>query len=208
MAILKKLKQAVLQKKAVLLDLDNTLYAYAPCHREALKKTYQVYSRRIEKISFAQFQEHYNQARWEIHKRLHGQAASHSRLHYFQIMLEKKGSVSAAADFEEIYWAAFFKKMKLAAWVFPFLDFCAKEHKKVVIVTNLTTALQMRKLQSLKLDKKINFLVTSEEAGVEKPHPKIFRLALKKAGAKPGDAISVGDDIASDKTKSLAFFKI
>lgn len=203
MAILTQLKKALQFKKALLIDLDNTLYAYDPCHQYALKKTHQFYCSKVGRISFAQFKKNYDQARHQIHKRLHGQAASHSRVHYFQIMLEGKESVSSASDFESLYWDAFFKKMKLAAWVLPLFDFCRKAEKKVVIVTNLTTMLQMKKLRFLKLDKKVNALVTSEQAGVEKPHPKIFRLALQTAGVSAKDALLVGDDSKSDRVTFL-----
>src|SRR5437868_792739 len=96
---LEKLIQAAASKKAVLLDLDNTLYVYKPCHEKALKKTWQVYGQRIQKISFPAFTKKYNAARKVIHHRLHGQATSHSRLHYFQILLSSD-SVSLALDFE------------------------------------------------------------------------------------------------------------
>ena len=39
----------------------------------------------------------------------------------------------------------------------------------------------------------VDFLVISAEAGVRKPDPGIFRLALEKAGVAPDEAIHVGD---------------
>lgn len=39
----------------------------------------------------------------------------------------------------------------------------------------------------------VDFLVISAEAGVRKPDPAIFRLALEKAGAGPEEALHVGD---------------
>ena len=36
-------------------------------------------------------------------------------------------------------------------------------------------------------------VVTSAEAGAEKPDPRIFRLALERLGVEPGRALHVGD---------------
>lgn len=44
----------------------------------------------------------------------------------------------------------------------------------------------------------LDFIVTSEEAGVEKPDPAIFRLALDKAGVKADEAVHVGDQYEID----------
>lgn len=196
---LSKLKDKAHGKKAIFLDLDNTIYAYEPCHRYALKESHRFYFKEIAKITFAEFLKRYSLARNQVHKRLEGQAASHSRLLYFQAMLEKETSRCSALDFEKVYWNSFLKKMKREAWVLPFFAYCKKEGKKVGIVTNLTAEIQMRKLRILKLDKKIDFLVTSEEAGHEKPHPAIFRLALKKARAKPAEVFVFGDDPKADR---------
>lgn len=41
-------------------------------------------------------------------------------------------------------------------------------------------------------------LVFSDECGVRKPDPEIFRLALRQLGASPDEAIHVGDDVVLD----------
>lgn len=198
-------------KTAALLDLDNTLYSYDPCHAFALKNVHKVYSKKHGKISFTAFQNIYREARQVIHKRLKNQAASHSRLLYFQTLIEEQTrhpDPELALYYEKVYWSSFFKKMKLAPWVNPFLAFCRKSGRKAGIVTNLTTQLQLKKLVYLKIDRKVDFVVTSEEAGIEKPHPDIFRLALKKAEVESREALVIGDDEDSDSCGFLDFFKI
>ena len=44
----------------------------------------------------------------------------------------------------------------------------------------------------------LDFIVTSQDAGMEKPHPPIFRLALARASVKPEEALHVGDSPVSD----------
>ena len=50
----------------------------------------------------------------------------------------------------------------------------------------------------LGLDGHLDFIVTSQDAGIEKPHPPIFLLALARASARPEEALHVGDSPISD----------
>ncbi|MSQ14161.1 MAG: HAD family hydrolase [Dehalococcoidia bacterium] len=52
--------------------------------------------------------------------------------------------------------------------------------------------------QELGLDGVVHFVVTSHETRAEKPDPAMFRAALARAGVSPGEAVHVGDQIASD----------
>jgi putative hydrolase of the HAD superfamily len=45
---------------------------------------------------------------------------------------------------------------------------------------------------------KVDFVVTSDEAGAQKPYPPIFELALQRAEARPAEAVHVGDQHHSD----------
>jgi FMN phosphatase YigB (HAD superfamily) len=48
-------------------------------------------------------------------------------------------------------------------------------------------------LSSLGLVEHLDFVLDSHEVGVEKPDPKIFQLALSRAGVAPTEAAYVGD---------------
>lgn len=197
--------------KVILLDLDNTLYPYAPCHLEALKRAYLAYRKFVEPISLPFFRRRYAKARKETRRRLRGLAASHSRLLYFQRLLESRlGRTDAtnALRLEQAYWRGFLGRMRLHSWVRPFLRRCQREGKRIVIVTNLTAEIQMRKLQKMKLGKWIELVVSSEEAGVEKPDPAIFRYALKKADCRPHLALILGDDPKQDVCPPLRCLQV
>ncbi|MSQ33676.1 MAG: HAD family hydrolase [Dehalococcoidia bacterium] len=53
-------------------------------------------------------------------------------------------------------------------------------------------------LEQLGVLASLDFVVTSAEAGLEKPHPPIFRLALQRAGVVAAQALHVGDQYHSD----------
>ena len=48
-------------------------------------------------------------------------------------------------------------------------------------------------LESLGLARRLDFVIDSGEVGVEKPDPRIFQLALARAGLGPAEAVYVGD---------------
>jgi HAD superfamily hydrolase (TIGR01549 family) len=68
----------------------------------------------------------------------------------------------------------------------------------VGVVTNNLRFEQEEKLRVTGLEGFVDHLVCSEQVGVTKPHPHIFRVALKRIGASPRSAVMVGDSWDSD----------
>jgi FMN phosphatase YigB (HAD superfamily) len=65
-------------------------------------------------------------------------------------------------------------------------------------VSNNHTAEQQDKMRATGLGELLDFLVTSEDAGAEKPDPAIFQVALRTADVSAKDAVMVGDVWATD----------
>ncbi len=186
--------------KGILLDLDNTLYDYEPANKSGIDACFKVLRRRF-RLSEKDLECMYAEARREIKSSLGGIAASHSRLLYFQVLLEKylgRTDVALTLRMEEIFWKSFFRKMNLRAGVKTFLSICRKKGIKICLVTDLTARIQMEKVKSLSVDKYLDFVVSSEEAGRDKPHKAIFSLALKKLKLGPKECILIGDDLEKD----------
>lgn len=66
------------------------------------------------------------------------------------------------------------------------------------IITNGFEEVQNAKIENSKISDFFSTVTTSEEAGVKKPHIKIFQLALEKAGALPHQSLMVGDNYEAD----------
>ncbi len=62
----------------------------------------------------------------------------------------------------------------------------------------------MLKLELMKVLQYFDFMVTSEEAGEEKPSPKIFNMCIKKAGCLPSECLFIGDDLKKDYYGALS----
>ena len=73
-----------------------------------------------------------------------------------------------------------------------------KNRYSLHIITNGFEELQHQKLDVCGLRKYFTTVTTSEEAGVKKPENRIFELAMKKAGALPGNSLMIGDDLEVD----------
>lgn len=184
----------------VLLDLDNTLYAYEPCHAAGIASARNLAEQSLN-LAPADFDRCFADARSEIKARLGDQAASHHRLLYFQRMLERAGLASRpfeALQLSQAYWRAYIDTARLFPHVMDFLDDLRLSDIPAVIVTDLTAEIQLRKMIALDLDSRIDWIVTSEESGHDKPHPASFELALAKLGGIEGPVWMIGDNHQCD----------
>lgn len=193
--------------RGMLVDLDNTLYAYVPCHEAGLKAAWALYRQLVAPVSFDTFLTRYVRADAYVKRDKPTQAASHSRLLYFQTMIEVgwgRTDGMLALQFERAYWRAYLSAMRLYPEARAFLERACAQGIRICIITNLTAAIQFVKIHYLRLDQFVDFVVTSEEAGVEKPHPYIFELALRKLRCAPHEVLMIGDDAQEDVAGAAA----
>jgi len=211
------LKRVVNLPDVVLFDLDNTLYPYNPAHKEA----HQAIKNKITKtlsISNNDFERAFIQAKLDIKGRLKNTASSHNRLLYMQRMLEILGlgsQVLMALDLEQTYWRTFLSNAILFEDVKALMDDIRLLGITIGIVTDLTAQVQFRKIVYFGLEKYLDFIVTSEESGFDKPHESSFNIALKKMQLKSrGNIWMIGDhpinDIrgSRDNINAITFQKI
>ena len=178
--------------QAVLFDLDNTLYDYNACYRAANDAVFPWLCARTGRAR-AELEALYREAKRRNHIALAGTAASHNRLLYYQRLAELLGlKVFGAADvLLNIFWDTFLAAMQPLPGALELLS--AIRPRGICLVTDMTVEIQYRKIARLGLAPFIDAIVTSEEAGIEKPHPWPFTLALGKLGADPAQACMVGD---------------
>ena len=67
----------------------------------------------------------------------------------------------------------------------------------LVIVSNWNSSLK-KIVEGLNIDRYFDFVFASAEVGAKKPSPKIFRLALERAGAEPSRVVHIGDTYQTD----------
>jgi putative hydrolase of the HAD superfamily len=190
----------MVKKRAILFDLDNTLYDYDVPHEKALIATYQKLKTEI-KISRKKFNHLFKVSKEEIHRELAGTASAHNRILYFQRLIEKTHNTvhpSLILDLYYAYWNTFLKNTAEEKESTRLLKELKRGGYQIAIVSDMTTNIQLKKMKKLKITPYIDYLITSEEAGSEKPHSIMFLLALNKLGIKPEEAIMVGDNSVND----------
>ncbi len=86
--------------------------------------------------------------------------------------------------------------------VIPAMKRLREKNLKIGLITNLE--IDMKPVCSkLGLDPYLDFIVTSGEAGSDKPQPEIFLMALKKAGVESSEAVHVGDQYKIDAVGAM-----
>jgi HAD superfamily hydrolase (TIGR01549 family) len=187
----------------VLFDLDNTVYPYDPCHRSGLALA-QAAAAALDSAwaDPAAFRAGYDRARRAVKARVGKAAASsHCRLLYFKQQVEERSGrsdLAASLLLHDAYWKGYFARMRPDPGCAPLFAELRRRQVRTAWVSNFTTERQVKKLRAMRLSRAADLLVTSEEAGAEKPDPAVIDLALARLGADPAATWMVGDDPADD----------
>ena len=186
--------------KAVLFDLDDTLYDSVPIYALGVHNAWECFCRETKKNwALAEFQTAYDTARKEAKALAPESPTRHSRLTYFSFLVTAvlgRPSADLTLKLDRAYTTAYGK-----------IDFRPAQELlrkistklKVAIVTNQTMDAQLHKLRALDPDSTlIDCLVTSEEVATEKPSTAIFTECLKRLQLQPKEVLMIGDDWQND----------
>lgn len=77
------------------------------------------------------------------------------------------------------------------------IEWCSQKYK-IGIVTNGTKFIQYGKIDQVGIRAYFDCVIVSEEAGLKKPHAKIFQMAAGKLGLSPHECLFVGDHPTND----------
>jgi putative hydrolase of the HAD superfamily len=188
--------------RGLMIDIDDTLYNYDISHTAALNGCYKSLDPSIKKkLNFKNFVYEYTSARESITKKLSPQGSCRSRLFAFNLLFEKlqiNTPYLLALKFDSIYWKEFIYAISPNKEILNFVKKCKKNNLTICAVSDMQAHIQILKLKKLSLTDYIDHLVTSEEAGVEKPNKKIFDLALQRMRLNKDQVMMIGDNIAKD----------
>lgn len=185
--------------RAVLFDLDNTLFDFNTAHKQSLLALAEYGESRFD-IPARRFLLAYQQADKQLKKEQPMAAACHNRIIIAQRMLEQLGLPSMVTPLElyETYWGTMLRSIKPREGAVELLSRLHRQRIRTGICTDMTTHIQHRKIAALGLAGYLDAMVTSEEAGVEKPNPKIFYDCMNKLNVKPNEALFIGDSFERD----------
>lgn len=187
--------------EALIFDLDHTLYDYPPCNRAGQRALFKFLQQQLN-VSPRRVKTLFDQVREQVHQTIPTQAASHSRLLYSQGVIEavlQRTDPALTLRAEQIFWQSYLRQMKLRPGIKALLQRAHRSGLRIAIASDLTTAIQLQKLTRLGIARDIDYVVTSEEVGHEKPHPAMLQRALAKLTLRPTEVIYIGDSTARDQ---------
>ncbi|MGM9537756.1 MAG: HAD family hydrolase [Candidatus Onthomonas sp.] len=186
--------------KAVLFDIDNTLYSYDRAHAVAYARLLDYGASRLGLDQDA-FQRLHKEAMAQVNAVLGIPCASmHNRLLRYQRMLELAGLPlhPHALEMESLYWDTLIDAAQPSPGALPCLEALKAAGYTIGVGTDMTLDYQLKKLTRMEMLPYIDFVVTSEEVLAEKPEAKLFLRCAEKAGAAPEQCLFIGDSLKKD----------
>ena len=198
-------KQEERRKKAykhLFFDLDRTLWDFDAAAEVAFEKIYEQYHLKELGIPSAhEFHKVYhplNERLWELYREDKITKENLNRTRFLK-PLEHYGihDVELADHLSEdyVYWSP--RIVRLVPGTMELLEYLKPKYH-LHLITNGFQEVQHTKLSGSGMEPYFETLTVSEEVGVKKPNPEIFRYALKKAGATAEESLVIGDEMAVD----------
>lgn len=191
--------------REVIFDIDDTLYDYQVGHAQGMKKMGE-YAQKALGVEPGEFEAFYKRLNRETAERLgRDNAAIHSRSIRLQNMLEqwKKPLFPHLKILYHLYWDTLLEVSRPEPGSLEAVKELCKMGIAIGIGTDMTTRMQYEKLERLGFAPYVNHIVTSQEAGHEKPHPDFMELCIRKAGCAPEECVFAGDTFKKDVLGAL-----
>jgi len=192
--------QAPEMPTGLLLDLDDTLYDYAPADELARSRLYEKLATELD-LDVTRVQIEYDAARARVKGRLGERASAHSRLLYLTELAHRVGRPDALARvrrWEREFWDDLIDAAPLREGALDFLAAFRGQGGRIAIVTDLTLSTQLLKLEKFGLVQLIDALVASEEVQFDKPETEIFLLGANRIEVAIENCVVVGDSPKKD----------
>lgn len=194
--------------RAAVFDLDDTLYAFdggAAPNAAALRALAAVAAPALGVSEDAFLAEVAASLRAQKERVGPDSPGYHSRAARYSRILEARGlPLRLSLEWTDLYWKELFARIRPAPGAADVLRACRARGLRVGVGTDMSAIEQFRKLETLGLLDLVDFVATSEEAGVEKPHPAFFDLVAEKARCAPDEILFAGDNLRKDALGAAA----
>jgi putative hydrolase of the HAD superfamily len=95
-------------------------------------------------------------------------------------------------------WIEHFDKYSVSAYkLMDILEYLVKKYK-LAIITNGSSYIQNKKIDTLGIRKYFNEIIISGDIGIRKPEKEIFLLCCNRLNVKPSEAVYIGDNYEID----------
>jgi putative hydrolase of the HAD superfamily len=99
---------------------------------------------------------------------------------------------------DELYWGTLIEAARPSEGAVELMGDLKRQGIRIGIGTDMTARIQLRKLTELGMLPYVDFLVSSEEVGAEKPDLRFFARCVEKAGCESWECLFIGDNLKKD----------
>lgn len=197
-------KSLTMTPKWIFFDLDDTLFDFSSASLASLRRLYEeapeIRARFLSPEAFIDEYHVHNKHLWDLHES--GQiTADFLKRERFRLTLaperDDDETHKAMRVLNDRYLWMLGECNAPMAGAKELLEDLSKKFL-IGVLTNGFTEVQYRKLRSTGLDRYIQRMVISDETGIQKPDPRIFRYAEQETGSKPETSIMIGDNPSND----------
>lgn len=183
----------------VFFDLDHTLWDFERNSALTYRKIFDDHAIQVGLEEFLEVYVPRNLYYWKLYRE--GQISKESlRYQRLRTVFDQLGYAVSDTDIHhlsEAYIEQLSTHTHLMPHAFEILEYLRGGYR-LHIITNGFEEVQFRKLRNSRIDHFFTQVIHSETAGVQKPHPRIFQLALEAAGVPAGRAVMIGDSLEAD----------
>ena len=176
--------------KAVLFDLDGTLYDRDELVRKVVSDQYDCFRTELQAIGKDDF----------VRRVLQLDAYGYGdKPGLYRTLSQELGLTSELVEpLVQNFWSSYDTKCELPEDTRLTLQTLRQRGIRLGVITNGGVERQQRKLELLGISSWFDAIVISEAEGVRKPDPEIFRRALARCSVESSEAIFVGDHPDAD----------
>ena len=197
--------------KAVLIDIDDTIFDFEKCSKNSFLKTLEKFNLKFKEEDFSYFNK-VNDILWtkqklgEINIKEVFIKRDYLMGKYFNLDIEK-------GLFNDLFVNFLYDEIEMVDGIEDLLEYLSDKYK-IFAASNGIYKMQENRLKKSNLDKYFDKIFVSDKIGFEKPDKKFFQKIMDLTKFSNDDLIMIGDSIKSDiigaknsKIKSIYFNK-
>lgn len=187
--------------KTVFLDLDDTVWDFTTNSKISLEEIYRCYSLDRFYPTFDLYYKTYSEKNTELwnlyhHGRMTKEILVTERFRY-PLQLVGVDDTELAKRLDKDYLSVLSRLPNLVMGARELLDYLVSKYT-LGIISNGFNETQYRKIDASGIGHYFSEIVLSDEIGINKPHPDIFKEALHRMSIEAADAIMIGDNYDAD----------
>lgn len=191
----------------ILFDLDRTLWDFDTNAKNNVSRLLDVYGfSLIDKDLFYEKYDAINHKLWAAYEKGELSKDLLRSERFYRTFLEfGTDNREIATEFGEEYLNTMPLQTALMPHAMEVLEALYKNGVKMAIISNGFKEVQYKKLDNCNISRFFDAVMISEEQGVHKPSPVIFKRALNAIGGEKSLALMVGDDFMNDIEGAMIF---